>query len=243
MSYLLIIGAKSDIAKEVARKYSRNGFDLYLAARKAHELKEFSNVIKVESNTNVELVEADILDYKSHQDLYNSLKEKPLGVISTVGYLGSQINSETSFSETQLIIDTNYTGLVSFFNIIADDFEERKYGFIIGVSSVGGDRGRKSNYLYGSSKAGFSTYLSGLRNRLYSSGVHVMTVKPGYVYTKMTKNMDLPPALSIKPDRVAKDIFDAQQKGKDVLYTKSIWRWIMLFIKIIPEYFFKKTNL
>lgn len=243
MSYLLIIGAKSDIAKEVAKEYSLNGFDLYLAARNVHELKEFSNEIKLRSKTDVELIEVDILDYKNHQNLYNNLKEKPLGIISAVGYLGNQINAQAKFSEAQLIINTNYTGLVSLFNIIANDFEERKNGFIIGISSAGGDRGRKSNYLYGSSKAAFTAYLSGLRNRLHNSQVQVMTVKPGFVYTNMTKNMALPPSLSVKPDQVAKDIFNAQQKGKNILYTKPIWRWIMLFIKMIPEWLFKRTNI
>ncbi len=243
MSYVLILGAKSDIAKEVARIYAKHGYDLYLAARNAEELKEFANDIRIRTNREVKLLEFDILDYKSHQSFYESLDEKPLGVISAVGYLGDQQRAQKDFEEAKKIIDTNYTGIVSIFNIIANDFEKRKNGFIVGISSVAGDRGRKSNYIYGSAKAALTAYLSGLRNRLYDSKVHVMTVKPGFVDTKMTKGMDLPEKLTAKPKEVAKDIYIAQQKGKDILYTKWIWKWIMLIIKMIPEWKFKGMSI
>jgi len=140
-------------------------------------------------------------------------------------------------------MDTNYTGVVSLFNIIANDFEKRKSGFIVGISSVAGDRGRKSNYIYGSAKAAFTAYLSGLRNRLYDAQVHVLTVKPGFVSTKMTEGMDLPEKLTAQPEEVAEDIYKAQQKGKNVLYTKWIWRWMMLIIRSIPEFQFKKMSI
>ena len=132
---------------------------------------------------------------------------------------------------------------MSLFNIIANDFEKRKSGFIVGISSVAGDRGRKSNYLYGSAKAAFTAYLSGLRNRLYDAQVHVMTVKPGFVATKMTEDMDLPEKLTAQPDEVADDIYNAQQKNKNVFYTKWIWRWVMLIIRSIPEWKFKGMNI
>jgi short-subunit dehydrogenase len=243
MSYVLIMGAKSDIAKALARKYAENGYNLYLAARKSNELEAFSNDINIRTQRTVKCVELDILDYASHQPFYDTLEEKPLGVISAVGYLGNQTKAQSEFSEAQKIIDTNYTGVVSLLNIIADDFEKRKNGFIVGISSVAGDRGRKSNYFYGSAKAALTAYLSGLRNRLYKSQVHVMTVKPGFVATKMTEGMDLPEKLTAKSENVAQDIYQAQQKGKNVLYTKWIWRWIMLIIKAIPEWKFKGMNL
>ncbi|NBL00175.1 MAG: SDR family NAD(P)-dependent oxidoreductase, partial [Erysipelotrichia bacterium] len=110
-------------------------------------------------------------------------------------------------------------------------------------SSVAGDRGRKANYIYGSAKAGFSAYLSGLRNRLHGSGVQVLTVKPGFVNTKMTEGLDLPAKLTAEPEDVARDIFRAQQKGKDVLYTKCIWKLIILIIKHVPEFMFKKMSI
>jgi short-subunit dehydrogenase len=243
MSYVLIVGAKSDIARAVARKYAANGYDLYLAARNVAELSEFAQDLRVRSGRSVELKELDILDYESHQSFYDSFAEKPLGVICAVGYLGDQSQAEKDFAESRRIIATNYTGIVSLFNIIAEDFAARKAGFIVGISSVAGDRGRKSNYLYGSAKAALSTYLSGLRNRLYSTKVQVMTVKPGFVATRMTAGMDLPKLLTAQPEEVAEDIYRAQQKGKDELYTKWFWRWTMLLIRLIPEWQFKRMNL
>jgi decaprenylphospho-beta-D-erythro-pentofuranosid-2-ulose 2-reductase len=219
MSFLLIIGAKSDIAKAVARKYAANGYDLYLAARKSHELDEFATDIAVRTQRKVRCMELDILDYASHSNFYESLPEKPFGVITAVGYLGDQKKAQSSFSEAKRIINTNYTGLVSLLNIVADDFERRKTGFIIGISSVAGDRGRASNYVYGSAKAGFTAYLSGLR--------------------KMTAGMNLPARLTAQPEEIAEDIWQAQQKGKYVLYTKWMWKWVMLVVTNIPEWKFK----
>ena len=243
MSYVLIIGAKSDIAKEVARVYAKNGYNLYLAARDIKELDELVTDIKVRTQIDVKPIEFDITDYDSHKDFYNNLKEKPLGVVVVSGYMNAQKTVQNNFEETLKTINVNFTGAVSILNIVANDFENEKRGFIVGISSVAGDRGRKSNYIYGSAKAGFSAYLSGLRNRLYQSNVSVLTVKPGFVQTKMTQNMDLPQKLTAQPQDVAQDIFNAQQKGKDILYTKWIWRYIMLIIKHIPEFMFKKMSI
>lgn len=243
MSYILIVGAKSDIAKATAREYAKHGYNLYLAVRNAHELETFAKDINVRTQQTVKTIEWDILDYQSHQEIYDRLDEKPLGVITAVGYLGTQERAETDFDETQRIIDTNYTGVVRLLNIIANDFEQRKSGFIIGISSVAGDRGRKSNYVYGSAKAALTAYLSGLRNRLHGSHVQVLTVKPGFVATKMTQGMDLPEKLTAKPEEVASDIYHAQLKGKDILYTKWVWKYIMLIITTIPERLFKGMSI
>ena len=243
MKSVLIIGGKSDIAKACASEYAKNGYNLYLAARDVAVLKEFRQDLMVKTGQKVELLEFDILDFSTHQNFYENLKEKPTGVITAVGYLGDQELAEKEFSEAKRIIDTNFTGLVSILNIVANDFEKRGDGFIVGISSVAGDRGRKANYIYGSAKAAFTTYLSGLRNRLFSKGVEVLTVKPGFVATQMTAGMDLPKKLTAQPQQVAKDIFNAQQKRKDTLYTLRIWRWIMFIIKIIPEFQFKKMSI
>ena len=243
MGYLLIIGAKSDIAKAVAKKYAKNGYNLYLAARKSNELQNFANDISIRNDKKVKCIDLDILNYASHQFFYNSLEEKPIGVISVVGYLGEQEKAQNDFEEAQKIINTNYTGVVSILNIIVNDFEKHKKGFIVGISSVAGDRGRKSNFIYGSAKAAFTTYLSGLRNRLFKSNVHVMTVKPGFVATKMTEGLDLPTKLTAQTEEVAQDIFKAQQKGENVIYSKWFWRWIMFIIKNVPEFQFKKMSI
>jgi len=243
MSTILIIGAKSDIAQAVARQYAAQGYDLYLAARNAKELEAFAHDLNIRTQRAIYCVDLDILDFESHQTFYDGLKEKPLGVICAVGMLGDQKIAESDFAQSHKILDTNFTGIVSLLNIIANDFEQRKSGFIVGLSSVAGDRGRASNYIYGAAKAAFTAYLSGLRNRLSNSNVHVMTVKPGFVNTQMTKNMDLPAKLTAQPEDIAADIYKAQQKGKNILYSKWMWLWIMLIIKHIPEFIFKKLSL
>jgi len=243
MSYVLIIGAKSDIAKATAREYAKNGYDLYLSARDAKSLEDLANDINLRCGAKVELKEFDIADFETHQNFYESLKPKPLGVIVVAGYMAEQKECEQEWSKALNTINVNFTGAVSILNIVAIDMEQNKNGFIVGVSSVAGDRGRKANYIYGSAKAGFSAYLSGLRNRLYESGVRVLTVKPGFVATKMTAGLDLPAKLTAQPEEVAKDIYTAQQKGKDILYTKPIWRYIMMIIKMIPEWKFKGVSL
>ena len=243
MSYVLIVGAKSDIAQATAREYAKHGYDLYLAARNVKELEAFAHDVTVRTQRTVKMVELDILNDESHRAFYDQLEEKPLGVISAVGYLGDQEKAQVDFGEAKLIMESNYTGIVSLFNIIAADFEKRRSGFIVGISSVAGDRGRKSNYIYGSAKAALTAYLSGLRNRLYAANVHVLTVKPGFVATKMTEGMDLPEKLTAQPEEVAEDIYKAQQKNKNVLYTKWIWRWVMLIIKAMPEWMFKRMSI
>lgn len=243
MSYVLIVGAKSDIAKEVAKVYAKNGYDLYLAARNVNELEADAQDLKIRGNRDVQLKELDITDFDSHQAFYDSLSEKPLGVIVVSGYMTEQYIAEKDFAQTLNTINVNYTGALSLLNIVANDMQEKKNGFIVGVSSVAGDRGRKANYIYGSAKAGFSAYLSGLRNRLYESGVSVLTVKPGFVATKMTENLDLPEKLTAQASEVAEDIYKAQQSGKNTLYSKWIWRYIMFIITHIPEFMFKKMSI
>jgi short-subunit dehydrogenase len=243
MSFVLIVGAKSDIAKATAREYAKHGYDLYLAARNASELEDFANDITVRMQRTVRLMELDILDYGSHQAFYEQLEEKPCGLICAVGYLGDQQKAQTDFRETKLIMDTNYTGVVSLLNIVANDFEHRRSGFIIGISSVAGDRGRKTNYLYGSAKAALTIYLSGLRHRLYNAQVTVLTVKPGFVATRMTVGMELPEKLTAQPEEIAKAIYNAQRKHKNVIYSKWIWRWIMLLVTHLPNAIFKRLTL
>ena len=144
---------------------------------------------------------------------------------------------------TEKIIDINYAKLVPIINYFAQKFEGKREGTIIGLSSVAGDRGRQSNFIYGSSKAAFTAYLSGLRNYLFSKKVHVMTVKPGFMETKMTEGLPLNPKLTAKPKQAAEYIYKAYKKQKNVVYVLPIWRLIMLIIQHIPEYIFKKLKL
>lgn len=245
MSHVMILGAASDIARAVAREYASNGYHLYLAVRpmEREEVDADAEDYRVRYQIEVIVIEFDALEYSSHEEIYSKLDPKPEGVICVVGLLGDQQKSQTDFDHAQQIINTNYVGCMSMLNVVANDFEEQKKGFIVGISSVAGDRGRMSNYTYGSAKAGFTAYLSGLRHRLCKAGVNVLTVKPGFVNTKMTEGMDLPEKLTAQPAEVARDIYKAQQKGKAVLYTKWFWKYIMMIIIHLPDFVFKKTNL
>ncbi|PWT97795.1 MAG: short-chain dehydrogenase, partial [Bacteroidetes bacterium] len=145
--------------------------------------------------------------------------------------------------QTLKTINTNYTGAVSVLNVIANDFAARKQGVIVGISSVAGERGRQSNYIYGSAKSGFTAYLSGLRNRMFHYGVHVVSVLPGFVYTRMTEHLQLPKLLTAQPEDVADSVYKAVVKKKNIVYVKWFWKWIMLIIRSIPESMFKKRKL
>ena len=147
------------------------------------------------------------------------------------------------WSETFKTINTNYSGAVSILNIVAADYAKKGAGTIVGISSVAGNRGRQSNYIYGSSKAAFTAYLSGLRNKMYHSGVHVMTVLPGFVYTKMTENIKLPKPLTAMPEEVGDAVYNGVKNKKNIIYVKWFWRYIMKIITNIPEPMFKKRKL
>ncbi|MGI6457591.1 MAG: SDR family oxidoreductase [bacterium] len=242
MAGILILGAKSDIAKAIAVEYAKAGYDLYLAARNHELIAPVASDIQIRYNVKAQTLEFDALDYENHQAFYEQLNPRPIGVFCVFGYLGDQEKAKTDFSEAKKIIDINYTGCVSILNVVANDLEQRREGFIVGVSSVAGDRGRQSNYYYGSAKAGFSAYLSGLRNRLFHAQVQVLTVKPGFVRTQMTAGMKLPALLTASPEAVAHDVFKAQQKTKDILYTRWYWRIILGIFKILPERVFKRLK-
>lgn len=243
MAHILIIGATSDIAKSLANVYASQGNDLYLTARNPQDLEKFSKSIKVKHNVEVKVLQYDITSYDKNQEFYEALSPQPQGVIVASGYMTMQDIAENSLNLSQQTMNVNLIGPINILNIVANSFEKRKEGFIIGISSVAGDRGRASNYIYGSAKAGLTAYLSGLRNRLFAANVSVLTVKPGFVDTKMTKGLDLPENLTVQPDDVALDIYNAQQKNKSEIYTKSIWRYIMFIIRNIPEFIFKRLSI
>jgi decaprenylphospho-beta-D-erythro-pentofuranosid-2-ulose 2-reductase len=240
---VLILGATSDMAIAVARKFATEGYDITLAARSLEKLKPIESDIKIRHNAIVNAVVFDALNFESHQSFYDGLKNKPEIVICVFGLLGEQHEAQVNWKECINIINSNYTGAVSILNVVANDFEKTKQGVIVGISSVAGERGRQSNYLYGSAKAGFTAYLSGLRNRLFKSGVHVLTVKPGFVKTKMIENMKTPGPITGSTGAVADKIYNAVQKRRDIIYVLPIWRLIMYIIKSIPEGVFKKLKL
>ncbi len=240
---VLILGANSEIALALAHLFARKDkADLFLASRGIDELGKNCKDIAIRYQVRAEPLFFDALDYSGHHDFYQNLPAEPDVVVLAFGYLGSQKKGQVDFVEAKKIVESNYLGAVSILEIIAADFEKRKTGKIIILSSVAGDRGRKKNYLYGSAKAGLTTYASGLRNGLFASNVKVLTVLPGFVKTKMTYGMDLPEKLLAEPEQVARDIYKSVAK-KDVIYTKKIWRLIMAVIRAIPEFQFKKTDI
>ena len=164
------------------------------------------------------------------------------GVVLCIGYLGDKQQAETDLGEARRLLDSNFTGCVLALEVLARHFMRQRAGFICAISSVAGDRGRQSNYLYCGAKAGLTAYLEGLRNRLFHHQVRVITVKPGFVDTPMTYGR---PGLFLvaRPERVAKSIFRAIQRGKDVVYVPWFWRPIMLLVRIIPEQVFKRLRL
>lgn len=243
MGHVLILGAASDMARALAHQYAGQGYSLTLAARNSTRLGDLVSDLQIRYQVTTEVVEFEALDFAGHAAFYASLTPKPNVVICVFGYLGEQITAQSDFTEAERIIQTNYTGAVSILNIIANDFEQRRAGTIIGISSVAGDRGRQSNYIYGSAKAGLTAYLSGLRNRLTKANVQVITVKPGFVRTKMTQALKLPKPLTAAPPQVARAVFTAQRKGRDIVYVLPVWRLVMFIIRHIPEFIFKKLKL
>lgn len=236
---LLVLGATSDMALASAEIFAKNGYNLILAARNVERLQSFKADKEIRYN-----VEVEILEFDAHADTIDrKLVEKSNLIICAIGYLGDQEKAMNDWKESEMIIDLNYTSVVRQLNHIATIFSNRKTGTIIGISSVAGERGRGSNFLYGSSKAAFTAYLSGLRNSLHNREVHVMTVKPGFVRTKMTQHLELPEKLTASADRVARGIYKAYSKRKNVVYILPLWRVIMFVIKSIPEGIFKKLNL
>jgi len=243
MAMMVILGASSDIARAAAVALGRKGWDLHLAGRDAAVLPKIATDISLRTGCKVTWSPFDALDVSAHQAFWESVAPEAEGILCAIGLLGDQHEAEHDQALAQTIMQTNFTGLVPILSMTANTFEERGRGLIIGLSSVAGDRGRAGNYLYGSAKAGFTAFLSGLRSRLAAKGVHVMTVKPGFVATSMTEGLKLPEKLTATPEQVAGDIVAAVGKKGNIVYTRWFWRWIMLIIRHIPEGIFKKLKL
>ncbi|MDD3877687.1 MAG: SDR family oxidoreductase [Bacteroidales bacterium] len=239
----LILGSNSDVGQATAYAFAKNGYDIILATRQISDYqKRLAADIALCNNVRTENVVFDGASHSNHKAFYESLSQKPDVVVSVFGYLGNHEKALTVFNETYTILDANLIGHISVLNIIADDMTKKRSGVIIGVSSVAGDRGRKSNYIYGCAKAGFTQYLSGLRGRMLEYNVHVISVIPGFINSKMIKGLKTPEKLTAQPEQVAKSIWRAFRKKKNVIYVLGLWRLIMFIIKMIPESIFKKLN-
>lgn len=240
---LLILGATSDMAQACAQKYAAEGYDLQLAARDPEALAAEAQDLRLRHRVEVTTHAFDVLDTAGFAAFLDALPVLPDTVLCAVGFMGDQPASQADPMAAAVVMRSNYEGPALILGALAQRMEVRGHGTIIGISSVAGDRGRASNYVYGSAKAGFTAFLSGLRNRLAKKGVHVLTVKPGFVATKMTEGLPLNPRLTAQPDEVATAIWNAQKHGRNVLYVKPIWIVVMTIIRLLPEMLFKCTSL
>lgn len=243
MQTILILGATSDIGVAIAKKFASCKYNVQLAARDAGQLEATRSDIAIRYEVECTTHDFDALKYDKHAVFFNSLSPKPDVTVCVFGVMYEEDDAFNDWALTERMINTNYTGAVSILNIAAKYYVDQKKGGIIGISSVAGDRGRASKMIYGSSKAAITAYLGGLRNKCFKDGVHVMTVKPGFVYTKMTEDLQLPPLLTALPVNLADNIYNSFVKKKNVIYVKWFWRYIMLLIKNIPEFQFKKMKL
>jgi short-subunit dehydrogenase len=240
---VLVLGATSTIARAIAAELAARGFDLALAGRDEAELAAVAADLRARHRVKTTIRLLDALDVAGHPEaLRPALTADLRGVVLAIGYLGDQRRAETDVAEARRIIDTNLTGCVTALNLVAAHLAVSGGGFVCALSSVAGDRGRQSNYIYGAAKAGLTTYLAGLRNRYAREGVRVLTVKAGVVDTRMSAGMP-GSGLAASPARVARSVVRAVLAGRDTVYVPWFWRPIMLVIRAIPERIFKRLRL
>lgn len=245
MTKILVIGATSAVAEHCARLWAAKGNALYLVARNEERLKTIAADLKVRDASNVHNQCMDLNDIKSQAAMLDAA-EAAMGGLDTVliahGTLSNQKACEQSVEETLAEINTNALSTISLLTLIANSFEAKRAGTIAVISSVAGDRGRASNYVYGSAKAMVTAFTSGLRQRLHKSNVVVVTIKPGFVDTPMTATFKKG-LLWTKPAAVAAMIVRAIEKKKDEVYVPAFWRAVIMVIKLFPENIYKKFKL
>jgi len=228
---VLILGANSDVAKQCIKQYTAKGFSVIAASRDIKLLDEFVQINNLESKVTV--LYFDAVDFDSHQKFYDELTVKPDIVVYAAGFLVDNEKALRDFKGTRQMMMVNYMGAVSILNIIAMDESNKKLERIIGLSSLSGVRGRKSNFVYGSTKAAFTQYLAGLRQELASRNIKVNALVIGYIRTKINEGLQLNESLIMEPDYVAKHIVDAGNSFTIVPNFK--WKIIYLILKVLPE--------
>jgi decaprenylphospho-beta-D-erythro-pentofuranosid-2-ulose 2-reductase len=242
---VMIVGATSALAHETAKLYAKEGAELFLVGRNAAKVTAVCQDLQVRGAKRVETYILDLAQTDQHEAMVNNAVAT-LGKLDAVliahGTLSDQEACQQSVEKTLDDINNNALSIISLLTILANYFEKQKDGTIAVISSVAGDRGRQSNYVYGASKALINTFMSGLRNRLYKSGVKVVNIKPGTVDTPMTAHLKKGLLFASAP-KVGADIYEAMLKGKDVVYTPFFWRFIMLILIHVPEFVFKRLNL
>lgn len=242
---IVIYGASSKIAQETAKNF-KSDENIVLSGRDMGKLEIVRDDLKARNNNlKIFLFELEALDYDNHNMLFDFAKEKMGGldcVLVAHGTLPDNDAIRHNPKESLKHFEINCNSAISLSTIAAKIFEEQNSGCLAVISSVAGERGRQSNYIYGAAKSGLTQFLGGLRNRLKETNVNVLTIKPGPVDTPMTKDMKKG-LLFAKADAVGKKIYSSIQSGKDVLYVPGIWKLIMTIIKAIPESIFKKMSM
>ena len=245
MKKILIVGAGSAIAQACARRWAQRGDAVFLAARDAIRLKSLADDLRVRGAKGIGYQAFDATDLEGQRALLQEAT-RALGGLDAVliahGTLTDQIRAQSDMAYALKEVTTNATSVIHLMALAANQFEKQGQGAIAVISSVAGDRGRQRNYVYGSAKAQVTAFASGLRQRMNKCGVHVVTIKPGFVDTPMTAKLPKS-ALWAQPDQVARDICSAVDRGQSVVYTPWFWRWIMLIIREIPEFIFVKLSL
>lgn len=240
----IILGASSTIAKAFTRSVAETGANVILAGRRMDDLETSAADASARGATAATPVMFDARNPDTFQGIIDSAVAAG-GVLNCAVFVGSMPAQDAIDADPALVdgtITDSFTGPARFLQMLAPLMEQQADGNIVGVGSVAGDRGRVGNYVYGAAKAGFATYLSGLRNHLGRAGVHVLTVKPGPVDTAMTQGLGDQPFMTTA-DAVVADIHKALRKKRNTLYTKWIWWPVMTIIKLIPEPIFKKMSI
>ena len=228
---VLILGANSDVAKQAIKQYFQKEFYVIAASRNTKSLEEFVQENNLRSKVTVLFF--DSVDFDSHQKFYDELPVKPYIVVYAAGFLVDNEKALKDFKGTQQMMTVNYMGGVSILNIVAMDESNKNLERIIGLSSLSGVRGRKSNFVYGSTKAAFTTYLAGLRQELSQRHIKVNVLVSGYINTKINAGLELNKNLLMEPDYVAKHIVNAGNSFTIVPNFK--WKMIYFILKILPE--------
>ena len=242
MNKILIIGATSAIAESCAKIWSSRGESIFLVAKNKEKLDLLETNLKNQGSKDISSFLMDVNNLEDHKKMFDEAENKLKEILIAHGTLSDQDECEKDVNKTIEEIKTNAISTIALLTEISNRFANNKSGIIAVISSVSGDRGRASNYVYGSAKAMVSTFTSGLRQRLNKYNVSVVTIKPGFVDTPMTKNMKKG-LLWAKPSAVAAKIVSGIENRKDEIYVPSFWRVIMFFIKLIPNFVFKKIHL
>ena len=245
MNRIVIFGATSAIAQACAKQLVHDQARFFLVGRNAERLQTVASDLQVRGAASAEIAALDLNACDQHEAVIARAGQVLGGfdlALIAHGTLPDQDKAIENYPNTREAFDTNCLSALSLLTILGNEFEKQQSGSLVAISSVAGDRGRQSNYVYGAAKAAVSTFMQGLRNRLHAKGVQVLTVKPGFVDTPMTADFDKG-ALWSTPEKVAQDIVKAVAKNKRVIYTPFFWRYIMLVIRCLPEALFVRLKL